>query len=227
MKRSIWFWLYFVIAIILAVYICARVTMTAMGHGNISLVRGISISADSKNHDLTQIATAAAVAPGTRMFSVDLDTINHRIQNVPGVRTSAVRRRPNGKLIVRVNMYQAVAQWSDGTAYFPLSADGTIVKRPSPERDGGAVVFRGELPNDITDITKAAHTMGAHLDYLEWIEGRRWNLHTTGGITVMLPEIDPESAIAGLMILEKNHHILAKNITEIDMRDTARILITK
>ena len=87
------------------------------------------------------------------------------------------------------------------------------------------MVFRGNVPNDITEITNTAHNLVEKLDYLEYIEDRRWNLYTTDGITVMLPEKDPSAAIASLMILDKNHKILSKDINVIDMRDDARILV--
>ena len=60
---------------------------------------------------------------------------------------------------------------------------------------------------------------------MEWIENRRWNLHTLGGITVMLPENDPISAIGTLITLNTNNAILRKDIETIDMRDSARILV--
>ena len=41
----------------------------------------------------------------------------------------------------------------------------------------------------------------------------------------MLPETDPTSAIARLKVLDKNHQILSKDITVLDMRDDARILV--
>jgi len=63
------------------------------------------------------------------------------------------------------------------------------------------------------------------LDYLEWIENRRWNLHTTGGITIMLPEQNPVDAIGQLVSLNNNHNILSRKINLIDMRDSARILV--
>ena len=132
---------------------------------------------------------------------------------------------PNGNLKVKVEMHHAVAQWTDGQAYFPLSADGTIVKRPSDTRDAASVLFRGTLPADISEITKSAHNMIGKLDYLEWIESRRWNMQTLGGITVMLPEDNPAAAIATLMVLDEKHGLLSRNISVIDMRDDARILV--
>lgn len=225
MKRSIWFWLCFVVAIILAVYFSVRIITTAMGRGPIANVRRVSISADTPDKDLSALAAAAAVAPGMRAYSVNLDAMNARIGTVPGVKESAVRRMPNGNLSVRVKMYRAVAQWTDGENYFPLSADGTIVNTPRDTRDETSVVFSGTIPDDITDITAAAHNLATELDYMEWIENRRWNMHMNGGITVMLPEDNPTDAIGALIVINNNHKILNKNIKTIDMRDPARILV--
>lgn len=225
MKRTIWFWLYFIIAILLAIYFSVRIIMTTMGHTTVSRVHSISISADVRDKDLSALAAAAAIAPGTGAFSVDLNALNARVGAVPGVRASAVHRRADGNLVVRVKLYRAVALWTDGQNYFPLSADGTIVNQPDAERKSGTVLFRGPLPSDVGEITNAAHNLIGNLDYMEWIENRRWNLITTGGTTILLPEKNPDDAIAQLIVLDKNHKILSRDIKTIDMRDSARILV--
>ena len=86
MKRSILFWLYFVIAIILAIYFSTRIIMTGLGYGSAAKVRSRSISTDSKDKDLTAVATAAAVAPGTKSYDINLSETNQRINDVPGVK---------------------------------------------------------------------------------------------------------------------------------------------
>lgn len=199
--------------------------MTTMGHTTVSRVHSISISADVRDKDLSALAAAAAIAPGTGAFSVDLDALNARVGAVPGVRASAVHRRADGNLVVRVKLYRAVALWTDGRNYFPLSADGTIVNQPDAERKSGTVLFRGPLPSDVGEITNVAHNLIGNLDYMEWIENRRWNLITTGGTTILLPEKNPDDAIAQLIVLDKNHKILSRDIKTIDMRDSARILV--
>lgn len=225
MRKSFWFWLCFVVAIILAVYFAVRIIMTSLGHGPVATIKSISISSDLGKQNLSAIATSAGIAPGTKTYSVNLDDINARIAAVPDVKTSAVRRLPNGNLAIRVKLHQAVALWTDGENFYPLSADGTIVQRPIEVRPENIVVFRGQLPTDILEIAKTANNLTPHLDYLEWIENRRWNIHTTGGITVMLPEVDPVASISALMIMDKNHQILSKKISVLDMRDSARILV--
>ena len=196
-----------------------------MGHTTVSRVHSISISADVRDKDLSALAAAAASAPGTGASSVDLDALNARVGAVPGVRASAVHRRADGNLVVRVKLYRAVALWTDGQNYFPLSADGTIVNQPDAERKSGTVLFRGPLPSDVGEITNVAHNLIGNLDYMEWIENRRWNLITTGGTTILLPEKNPDDAIAQLIVLDKNHKILSRDIKTIDMRDSARILV--
>lgn len=199
--------------------------MVCTGKSSLSYVRNLTISADVSNKDLTPVATSAAIAPGTIAYGHTLDDINARIMSTPGVKKAATRRLPSGNLSVHVELYQAVAQWTDGLQYYPLSADGTIVKKPTETRNPSTVVFQGSIPDDISEITNSAHNMVENLDYLEYIEDRRWNLHTNSGITVMLPEKNPTEAIARLIILDKNNGILSKDIKIIDMRDEARILV--
>ena len=225
MKRSIMFWLYFVIAIILGVYFATRMVMSGLGHGKLATIHNISITADTADAELGAIQTVAAAGLGAKTNSLDIISLNRRISEVPTVQYSATRRMPNGTLRVRVKLHHAVAQWTDGVAFYPLASDGTIVQTPSDVRDGAAVVFRGELPINISDITSAAQILISHIDYMEWIENRRWNIVTNGGITVMLPEKNPVAAIRGLNSLNEKQNILAKDINTIDMRDTSRILI--
>ncbi len=225
MKRSIWFWLYFIVAIVLAIYLATRTVMTGLGRGPAATVHTISIKTNAPNKDLSELGAAAALPPGTRTYSVDLGMMAARTNAVPGIRRSAIRRHPNGNLSVRAEMHDSIAQWTDGEQYFPLASDGTIVKRPTLERDATSVLFRGRIPQNITEITNAAHSLINKLDYLEWIEDRRWNIITRDGITVMLPEENPTAAIGTLLMLDKNHQILNRDLTIIDMRDSNRVLV--
>lgn len=225
MKRSVWFWIYFAVAIILAIYFTASIIMVHTGKSKLLRVNTMSLSADQTNIDLSPLVSAAGVTRGTLVTGNDLAAINERINAVPGVRNCATLRRPNGNISIHVQLERAVALWTDGENYFPLSADGTIVKRPTEIRDEETVLFRGNLPSDISEITKSAHNLVGYIDYLEWIEDRRWNIITTGGITVMLPERDPTAAIANLIILNNNHGLLSKQIKILDMRDPSRILV--
>jgi cell division protein FtsQ len=227
MRKSFWFWLFFAAAIVLAVYFAARITMTSLGRGPAVAIKSISVFSDSGGRGLSAVAAAVGIAPGTDAYSVRLDDINARVSGVADVRTSAVRRLPDGSLSVKVKMHKAVAMWTDGESFFPLSGDGTVIKRPAGARPENTIVFRGDLPGDISEIAKAARGLAPCLDYLEWVEDRRWNARIAGGITVMLPESDPIASISALIIMDKNHGVLSKDISVLDMRDSARILVKR
>lgn len=226
MKKSIWFWLCFITAIILGVYFATRIIMITSGRGRLATIRHISITTDQPDQDMAPLAAALGVPPGSRSYATRLTAVNDRIGAVPGVRTSAVRRLANGNLGVHVQIHETIALWTDdGEIFFPLSADGTIIQTPRRTRTPGAIVFRGPVPDDIGDIARVAGHLGKDLDYMEWIENRRFNIHTTGGVTILLPQVNPNAAIGSLMVLNKKNGILSKKIRIIDMRDAARILI--
>ena len=226
MKRSIWFWLSFIVAIILAIYFISRTIMVGMGIGPMARLHKTYITADVGNKDMTALSAAAALPKNTSFYSIDLDNLNANILNVPGVKDCAIRRMPNGNLIINVAYRKFIATYTDGEYFYPLSADGKYDdKSPITDRPESTLLFRGQLPNDISDITNVANDMISNIDYIEWIENRRWNIQTTGGITIKLPEHDFVSAIASLITIDKTHNLLGRDIRVIDMRDPARILV--
>ena len=225
MKKTIFFWLYFIASIILAVYFSVRIITSLMGRGPVSYVRHISISSDSKKADIEPIQIAIGITNGTNIKSVDLYQISNRVSKIPGIKNSAVRRLSNGDIIIKAEYHKVAAQWSDGIYYYPLSEDGTKIDTPSTERNTNTIVFRGPVPENLTDIINGVSALSKHIDYMDMIESRRWNIHTTNGTTIYLPEDNPSVAVSKINRLNQTHKILSRDIEIIDMRDNARILV--
>jgi cell division protein FtsQ len=225
MKKALFFWLYFIVSIILAVYFATRIITSQIGRGPISHVKHIEIKSDSKDIDLESIMIATGIKAGTRIRSVDLRQTNNRVMAVPGIKNASTRRLPNGDLIIKTQQHTAVAMWSDGAMYYPLSADGTKIDTPFDKPDENTIVFRGELPENLTDIINSVSALSEHIDYINMIESRRWNIHTKNGITIYLPENNPMVAVNKISVLNQTHKILSRDIEIIDMRDNARILV--
>ena len=196
-----------------------------MGRGPVSYVKHISISSNSKDADLEPIRIAIGINNGTNIKFVDLHQINNRVSKVPGIKNSSVRRLSNGDIIVKTELHKVAAQWSDGIYYYPLSVDGTKIESPTTERDENTIVFRGPVPENLTEIINGVSALSKHIDYMTMIESRRWDLHTKNGITIYLPENNPAVAISKINRLNQTHKILSRDIDVIDMRDSARILV--
>jgi cell division protein FtsQ len=225
MKKTLFFWLYFVISIILAVYFAVRIITSQMGRGPVSHVKHIFITSDSKDIDLEPVKVAIGITKGTNIKSVDLYQINNRVMNIPGIKNASVRRLSNGDIIVKTQPYKIAAQWSDGTYFYPLSMDGVKIDKPTTERNANTIVFQGVLPDDLKDIINGLAPIEKYIDYVNMVESRRWNVHTKNGTTIYLPENNPNIAINKISVLNQTHKLLSKQLDIIDMRDNARILV--
>lgn len=224
MKKSILFWLYFVLSILLAIYFAVRIITSQMSRGPISSVQNI-ITYGTTSKDEEIIKMALGVSNGTSLRALDLYQLNNRIATIPGIKKSAVRRLPNGDIVVKIQKYDIVATWTDGQFYYPLSSDNTKIDTPSTERNDNSIVFRGELPENLKDVISSVSVLSKDIDYIDYIESRRLNIHTKGGITIYLPEKDMDVAINKINMLNRTHKLLSRKLDIIDMRDKARILI--
>lgn len=225
MKKSLLFWMYFILSICLAIYFATRIITSHIGRGPISTVKHIEITSNARDIDLEPVGVAIGVRHGTQLRSLDLHQINNRVLAVPGVKNAATRRLPNGNLVIKTQYHNAVAMWTDGIMYYPLSEDGTKINTPFEKPDANTVVFRGEIPDDLTEILNGVSMLSEYIDYINMVESRRWNIHTKGGITIYLPEKNPTTAINQINALNQKHKILSRELDVIDMRDTARVLV--
>lgn len=225
MKKSLLFWLYFVLSIILAIYFATRIITSHIGRGPISTVKHIEISSDSRDINLEPIGVAIGIRHGTQLRSLDLHQINNRIMAVPGIKNSSVRRLPNGDLKIKTEQYNAVAMWTDGALYYPLSDDGTKIDTPSETPTENTIVFSGEIPKNLTETLNNLSALSEYIDYVNLVESRRLNVHTKNGIVIYLPENNPGAAINKISVLNQTHKILSRKLSIIDMRDDARILV--
>lgn len=225
MKKSLLFWLYFVLSIILAIYFATRIITSHIGRGPISTVKHIEISSDSRDINLEPISVAIGIRHGTQLRSLDLHKINNRIMAVPGIKNSSVRRLPNGDLKIKTEQYNAVAMWTDGALYYPLSDDGTKIDTPSETPTENTIVFSGEIPKNLTETLNNLSALSEYIDYVNLVESRRLNIHTKNGIVIYLPENNPGAAINKISVLNQTHKILSRKLSIIDMRDDARILV--
>ena len=196
-----------------------------MGRGPVSYVKHISILSDSKDTDFEQIRLATGINNGTNIKFVDLRQMNNRIAKIPGIKNSAVRRLSNGDIVIKTQHHKVAAQWTDGTYYYPLSVDGTKIESPSTERDENTIVFRGPVPENLTEIINSVSSLSKYIDYMNMIESRRWDIHTKNNTTIYLPEDNTSVAINKINRLNQTHKILSRDIEIIDMRDSARILV--
>jgi cell division protein FtsQ len=53
---------------------------------------------------------------------------------------------------------------------------------------------------------------------------RRWTLKTTNGVDILLPESEPAAALASFVQLQRDSHILDKDVLSLDLRQPGRVV---
>jgi cell division protein FtsQ len=228
MRKKILFWTAFVLAVVVATYLAVRITMLCLGGGAATPVRGLSISSENGRIDRTAIAAAVGIPANTPTYAVRLEDMLARILAIPDIEAASVRRLGSGSLQIRIRIRTAVAAWTDGNDYYPLAADGSVIKRPLGARPENSLVFRGILPDDLGVIVRAlraAPRLMARTEYVEWADGRRWDLITNLGVIVQLPENNAESAVLAASELDGKTNLLGRRISVLDMRDPERTFV--
>ncbi|MBR5904388.1 MAG: cell division protein FtsQ/DivIB [Alphaproteobacteria bacterium] len=225
MKKTIFFWLYFIVAIVLATYFLTRFITSKMGRGPISSVHNVKITSDVKNADFKTIEMTAGISHGISLKTLDLNQITNRVLNIAEIKDASTRRLPNGNLIIKTKQHKAVAMWSDGAYFYPLSEDGTKIETPLETHDEHTIVFRGEIPNNVKEIINDVSILSPYIDYIIMVESRRLDIHTKSGMVIYLPEENPSVAVHKINELNKTHKLLSRDISVLDMRDEKRILV--
>jgi hypothetical protein len=142
----------------------------------------------------------------------------------PGIEHVSVKNNRNGAAEVRIKYKKVVGVWESGGAFYPLLENGEHIGAAFPERPARGIVFRGALPagvGEIVGILAGEPELVKKIRYLEYVEGRRWNIILVGGATVMLPERNVGDAVRRI----RTAGVLGKTFATLDLRVAGRALV--
>ncbi|MCL2737300.1 MAG: cell division protein FtsQ/DivIB [Alphaproteobacteria bacterium] len=228
MNKTVLFWISFAIAILVSVYFAARISISVIGMDGASIVRAVSIDPGRGPLSAQDIHRTSGLQPGQSAHAVDINEMLSNISGLSAVRRAGVRRMPSGRIAIKVEQREVIAAWTDGANFFPLSSDGHRFDRALAAAPDGWVVFSGTLPENLKDVVRTVRGIPGLVPLIgrmEWIEGRRWNIHTKSGIIVMLPESGMEAALQRLVRMQAQDRVLDRRISTLDMRDADRTLV--
>jgi len=175
------------------------------------------------------ILAALGVARGTPILSVDPEAAKARLEQVPWVKTASVYRRLPDTLFVRMTEQQPLAYWQRGNALTLIDRDGKpIATKNLGDYSRLPVLVGDDAPANATAVIamlasepKLAEQVAAAVR----VGGRRWNIEFKNGVSVALPEDDATGAWHRLAAIEKNHRILERRVTLVDLRLPDRVYL--
>lgn len=188
----------------------------------------ISVTGNSQTSEI-DILDRLGLDGWTSLVGFDPDAARRRIEALPWVKSAAVRKTYPRTLDVAVVEREPFAVWQHDNQLTVIERDGD----PITEYRG-----RGRSPWPLIVGLGAPRSAEAFMavvaqfpDLAERVKGyvrvgdRRWDVKFDSGITVKLPETEPEVALAEISRLNRDSGILDRDIAAVDLRLADRMVV--
>lgn len=172
-------------------------------------VRQIRISG---NHHLStpEIHNTLAVTPGDHILRHNLNHLQDRLHTLPWIAGASVQRELPDTLNIRLREKQPCARHQHNKKISVIDTDGHIIPNIAHENFAhlpllvGANAQHGcQLWNHWTKLLNDTPLAAAR------VSNRRWNLYLRSNVVLMLPEQNPDAALARLRTLQNKHQLLS------------------
>ena len=176
-----------------------------------------------------EILQVLQIDRGLPMLAFDPHDAKSRLEQLPWVEQAEVERRLPGLIFVRLTERRPMALWQHDRRKQVIDHAGAVI--PGAKAEAFA-----DLPL-VVGPGAPGHT-AALLKFLQYepdlerqvaaatrIGERRWNLHLIDGIEIKLPEEGAPEAWQLLADMVREHGLLARDITHIDLRMPDRLIV--
>ncbi|MBV9393954.1 MAG: FtsQ-type POTRA domain-containing protein [Methylobacteriaceae bacterium] len=190
-------------------------------------VAAVAISGES---GLTQseILEASGISGKNSLAFLDVAEIRDRLRAVPLVKEASVRKLYPDHVAIEITERQPYALWQQDGQLSVIAADGTVIDTMRDGRFAQLPFVVGEGANthisDYLALIGKAGDLKSKIRAGVYVAERRWTLSTTNGIEIMLPEHNPERALAALASLDREARILDKGLISLDLRLPDRVV---
>jgi cell division protein FtsQ len=170
------------------------------------------------------LAAALGLEPGQSIFAADLPAARRRLLALDWVAQADVRRRYPDSINVRIVEKLPFALWQAPGGLYVIERSGGVITSRNLESFASLPKLIGPGANngaDIVDAIAGHRAISARVKAIERISSRRWNLILDGGVTVKMPEVGWQRQLDTLEHLIVDKGILERDVTEIDLRNTA------
>jgi cell division protein FtsQ len=176
-----------------------------------------------------EVLRAAGITSKVSLPFLSAAETRARLEEVPAVRSAAVRKLYPDELSVTLVERQPFALWQRNGDLFIVAADGTVIDHFQDASLAGLPLVVGDGANaraaDYLALLEAAGPLKPRIRAGMLVSGRRWTLKMDNGMDVRLPEIDAPAAVARLARLERDQKILEKDVLALDLRMNDRIVV--
>src|SRR5580658_2968216 len=174
-----------------------------------------------------EILADAGISPKNSLLFLDAAQARARLEATPLIKQASVRKLYPNHLVIDLVERAPYALWQKDGQVNIVAADGAIIDQMRDERFVGLPFVVGEGANErlpeFTALLAAASELGPRIRAGVLVANRRWNLKMASGVDVMLPETNPQAAVATLVRLQRESRVLDRDVISLDLRLEGRM----
>jgi cell division protein FtsQ len=192
---------------------------------------GITEIALSGEHEVNraEILSLAGITDSTSLLFLDAGAARTRLLANPWIADAAVLKLYPNRLRIEIRERKPFALWQDNGRVSLIAADGTVLAPSVPARYVGLPLVVGKGAAQAADSLLAMLAryplIAREVRASVLVAERRWTLYLKNGIEVLLPEAEPEHALARLVDLDRSRKLLSRDIMNVDLRLPDRVSV--
>lgn len=176
-----------------------------------------------------EVLLALGIKDDTSLPFLDVKSARERLMANPLVADATVKKLFPDRLTVHLVERKPYALWQHDGKVQILADDGTPIDEFRDSRFAHLPLVVGPSANKkaqaLLDALAFAPKIKAETYAAVYVAERRWNLRLRSGIEVKLPEADFAAALARLEALQAKQNLFAKDITTVDLRSPAHVVV--
>ncbi len=176
-----------------------------------------------------EILDVSGMAPSGSLLFLDLAAVRAKVKSLPLVAEATVRKLYPDRVDIRIVEREPFALWQQDGVISVVSVDGTVIdslrdkrylKLPHVVGPGARLRVK-----EYAEILDGVPELRSQIRAGTLISERRWTIKMTNGIDVKLPESRPVEALREFEKLNREAHIMTKDIIAVDMRTPGRVAV--
>ncbi|MBN8531377.1 MAG: FtsQ-type POTRA domain-containing protein [Alphaproteobacteria bacterium] len=186
---------------------------------------------DGREHtDVKEVQEAVALTRGVPLLSVSLEEIRARLEDLPWVRSASVERVLPSTLVIHLQERVPIALWQMQGRLALVDRDGAVIGAENVGEYAELPIIVGEnAPKNTADLLQTLLTeeeLYKRVTSAIRVGDRRWNVRFGSGIEVKLPEENMGEAWKYLADIERQQHVLARDVRILDLRIPGKLFVT-
>lgn len=178
--------------------------------------------ADRSETARPELLKALGTKLGDPILYFDADAARNRVMKLGWVEDVRVERRLPTRIVVVLKERQPIAIWQHQGDFLLVDSTGTVIGPKAPDRFADLKIIIGkDAPKHAADLLAMLERepdMLKRVTHATWVSGRQWNIRIENAIDVKLPADNPETAWRKLADMERDHQVLDRDITTVDLR---------